>query len=95
MQDMYRLFRRMLTASAQGPAAIIARHHDSCVFSVDAMGLRPLWVGETDKEYFVSSEVGVVPQEEILADPKVLAPGEKLAARLRPGRPVELLEHDA
>ncbi|HEX9078678.1 MAG TPA: glutamate synthase, partial [Desulfuromonadaceae bacterium] len=37
---MYGWFRRFLTASAQGPAAIIARHADRCVFSVDAMGLR-------------------------------------------------------
>jgi len=95
LQDMYRVFRRLLTASAQGPAAIIARHQDSCVFSVDAMGLRPLWVGETEKEYFVSSEVGVVPQEEILSDPKVLAPGEKVALRVRAGQQVELREHDA
>ncbi len=49
-----------------------------CVFSVDAMGLRPLWFGETEREYFISSEMGVVPHEEILSDPKPLAPGEKL-----------------
>ncbi|HEY4743315.1 MAG TPA: glutamate synthase-related protein, partial [Desulfuromonadaceae bacterium] len=90
---MYTWFRRFLTASAQGPAAIIARHRDSCVFSVDAMGLRPLWVGETDKELFASSELGVVPHEEILHDPKPLAPGEKLGVRLAPGKAPQLLEH--
>jgi glutamate synthase (NADPH/NADH) large chain len=58
LASMYDFFRRFLTASAQGPAAIIARHRDACIFSVDAMGLRPLWFGETDKEYFASSEVG-------------------------------------
>jgi glutamate synthase (NADPH/NADH) large chain len=94
LQEMYSFFRRFLTASAQGPAAIIARHDDRCVFSVDAMGLRPLWFGETDKEYFASSEVGVVPQEEIISDPKVLAPGEKVGLRLRPGRKVRVLEHE-
>ena len=47
LQAMYGWFRRHLSASAQGPAAIIARHRELCVFSVDAMGLRPLWVGET------------------------------------------------
>src|SRR6266567_4601057 len=31
---MYGWFRRYLSASAQGPAAIIARHRDQCVFSV-------------------------------------------------------------
>ncbi len=90
---MYSWFRRFLTASAQGPAAIISRHRDRCVFSVDAMGLRPLWVGETDKELFASSELGVVPHEEILHDPKPLAPGEKLGVRLVPGKTPLLLEH--
>ena len=92
---MYGWFRRFLTASAQGPAAIIARHGDRCVFSVDAMGLRPLWVGETDKEIFASSELGVVPHEEISSDPKPLAPGEKLGVKLVAGRePVVLAHHE-
>jgi len=90
---MYGWFRRYLTASAQGPAAIIARHRDECVFSVDAMGLRPLWVGETDKEFFASSELGVVPHEEILYDPKPLAPGEKMGVRLRSGAAPRVFEH--
>lgn len=90
---MYGWFRRFLTASAQGPAAIIARHGERCVFSVDAMGLRPLWVGETDKEIFASSELGVVPHEEISSDPKPLAPGEKLGIKLASGREPQLLAH--
>ncbi len=93
LQAMYGWFRRFLTASAQGPAAIIARHRDLCVFSVDAMGLRPLWVGETDRELFASSELGVVPHEEILSDPKPLAPGEKMGVRFAAGRHPEVLEH--
>jgi len=28
---------------AQGPVALIARHADECVFTADALGLRPLW----------------------------------------------------
>jgi glutamate synthase (NADPH) large chain len=92
-RSMYSWFRRFLTASAQGPAAIIARHGDECVFSVDAMGLRPLWVGETDRELFASSELGVVPHEEIMNDPKPLAPGEKLGIRLLPNRAPRLLQH--
>jgi glutamate synthase (NADPH/NADH) large chain len=90
---MYGWFRRFLTASAQGPAAIIARHGAHCIFSVDAMGLRPLWVGETDKELFASSELGVVPHEEIMSDPKPLAPGEKLGVKLVAGQEPQLLEH--
>jgi glutamate synthase (NADPH) large chain len=90
---MYGWFRRFLCASAQGPAAIIARHRDQCVFSVDAMGLRPLWVGESDKEIFASSELGVVPHEEILSDPKPLAPGEKMGIRLVPGAAPRVFQH--
>jgi len=92
-RGMYTWFRRFLTASAQGPAAIIARHGDRCVFSVDAMGLRPLWVGETDKELFASSELGVVPHEEIMSDPKPLAPGEKLGLLVTAGSAPKLLEY--
>jgi glutamate synthase (NADPH) large chain len=47
LRSMYTFFRRFLTASAQGPAAVIVRYHDDCIASVDAMGLRPLWFGET------------------------------------------------
>ncbi|MBT0651628.1 glutamate synthase-related protein [Geomobilimonas luticola] len=93
LQAMYGWMRRYLKASAQGPAAIIARHRDLCVFSVDAMGLRPLWFGETEKELFASSELGVVPHEEIASDPKPLAPGEKVGLRLTPGKRVQVLEH--
>ncbi|UFS70807.1 alpha-hydroxy-acid oxidizing protein [Geomonas sp. RF6] len=93
LSSMYRWFRRFLAASAQGPAAIIARHRDECVFSVDAMGLRPLWVGETDREIFASSELGVVPHEEIVGDPKPLAPGEKVGVLLNPAGEPRLLQH--
>ncbi|GFO59998.1 glutamate synthase [Geomonas silvestris] len=93
LAGMYRWFRRFLSASAQGPAAIIARHGDQCVFSVDAMGLRPLWVGETEKELFASSELGVVPHEDILEDPKPLAPGEKIGVRLVAGEAPEVFQH--
>lgn len=93
-QQMYSLLRQFFSASAQGPAAVITRWQDQCVFSVDAMGLRPLWFGETNKFYFASSEAGVVHQEEILSDPKVLAPGEKLALRLRPKQGVDRIFHD-
>ena len=88
---MYTWMRRFLKASAQGPAAIIARHRDQCVLSVDAMGLRPLWFGETETEYFASSELGVVPHEEIGSDPRPLAPGEKVGLSLLPGKPVAVL----
>ena len=93
-QQIYTLIRQFFPASAQGPAAVITRWQDQCVFSVDAMGLRPLWFGETNKFYFASSEAGVVPQEEILSDPKVLAPGEKLALQLHPKKGIDVHYHD-
>ncbi len=69
---------------AQGPAAIISREGDECVFSVDAMGLRPLWFGETEKEYFWSSERGVIPLGSMVIDPQPFAPGEKMVAHIQP-----------
>ncbi len=70
---------------AQGPAAIISRDGNECVFSVDAMGLRPLWFGETEKEYFWSSERGVIPLGSMVIDPAPFAPGEKMVACLGGG----------
>src|SRR5690606_28162719 len=68
---------------------------DLCVFSVDALGLRPLWFGETEKEYFVTSERGVYPLDAMSVDPKPMAPGEKIALRIRPGHSVERLDYPA
>ena len=68
---------------------------DQCVFSVDALGLRPLWFGETEKEYFASSERGVYPLDNMSAEPKPLAPGEKIALIIRPGRSIEVLDYPA
>ena len=93
LRELYSFFRRYFTASAQGPAGIIARAGQRCVISVDAMGLRPLWFGETHKEYFASSELGVLPQEELVCDPKPLAPGEKIAFNIQRGKQTRVLSH--
>jgi len=74
---MYEDIRRAFGPFAQGPAALATRVGDQCVFSVDALGLRPLWFGETEKEFFASSERGVYPLDMMSSDPKPLAPGEK------------------
>ncbi len=88
--SMYTYFRRAWGMLAQGPAAVIARQGNEIVFSVDALGLRPLWFGETEKEYFASSEKGVVDLDAMQNSPKPLAPGEKMGFLLhRPG--VDLL----
>lgn len=82
VQQVYLFGRRVFGLLAQGPAAIIARQGDEIVFSVDALGLRPLWFCETEKEYIASSEKGVVDFHSLEKDPKPLAPGEKMAIRL-------------
>ncbi|HEX2865830.1 MAG TPA: glutamate synthase-related protein [Ignavibacteriales bacterium] len=92
MKDIYTFYRRVIGMPAQGPAAIIARQGDEIVFSVDALGLRPLWFGETDKEYFASSEKGVIELEELHSDPTPIAPGEKRGFLLR--RPISQIDSD-
>ncbi|MEP7271837.1 MAG: glutamate synthase-related protein [Acidobacteriota bacterium] len=93
MKAFHRYFRRAFGSLAQGPVAIIAREGDEIVFSCDALGLRPLWFGMTDKEYFASSEKGVVPLEAMAGDPRPLAPGEKMGLLLHRNHGVEVFEH--
>ncbi len=93
MKAFHRYFRRAFGSLAQGPVAIIAREGDEIVFSCDALGLRPLWFGMTDKEYFASSEKGVVPLEAMACDPRPLAPGEKMGLLLHRNHGVEVFEH--
>jgi glutamate synthase (NADPH/NADH) large chain len=94
MRAFHRYFRRSFGSLAQGPAAIIAREGDEIVFSCDALGLRPLWFGVTEKEYFASSEKGVVPLDHMIVDPRPLAPGEKMGLLVRRGQgDVVVFEH--
>ncbi len=93
LKPFHRYFRRAFGSLAQGPVAIIAREGDEVVFSCDALGLRPLWFGKTEKEYFASSEKGVVPLEAMAEDPRPLAPGEKMGLLLRRDQNVEVFEH--
>ncbi len=95
ISEMYDQIRRTFGPFAQGPAAVAGRLGDTCVFSVDALGLRPLWVGETEKDYFASSERGVYYLDLMSAEPKPLAPGEKVAIKVRPGQPIEVLDYPA
>ncbi len=92
LKSFHRYFRRAFGSLAQGPAAIIAREGDEVVFSCDALGLRPLWFGKTEKEYFASSEKGVVPLEAMAEDPRPLAPGEKMGLLVKRDREVEVFE---
>lgn len=95
LRKVYSFYRWFFPPSAQGPAAIIARHEDICVGSVDALGLRPLWFGESDYNYYLSSEKGVVDLEDTATDPRPLAPGEKIAIVSNPGRRAEVLDYQS
>ncbi|MGE5281332.1 MAG: glutamate synthase central domain-containing protein, partial [Chloroflexota bacterium] len=77
LHRFYMYLRQAMGPFAQGPVALISRHHDECVFSSDALGLRPLWQVETAEDFVFSSEPGVVPVAKMVAEPKPLAPGEK------------------
>ncbi|MEA2402974.1 MAG: glutamate synthase large chain [Thermoleophilaceae bacterium] len=92
LRGFYMYLRQAFGPMAQGPVALISRSGRECVFSVDALGLRPLWQLETAAAHVFSSEPGVVATEDIVAEPKPLAPGEKTLVSLEGGR-AELVGH--
>jgi glutamate synthase (NADPH) large chain len=77
LHRFYMYLHQAMGPYAQGPVALIARHGDECVFSADALGLRPLWQVETTEDHVFSSEPGVVSVSAMVSEPKPLAPGEK------------------
>ncbi|MCL1990410.1 MAG: glutamate synthase-related protein [Defluviitaleaceae bacterium] len=81
LQALYKYLRRVWGHFAQGPAGIISRFGDEAVFSVDALGLRPLWQVETADVYAFSSEPGIVHPSAYVSEPKPFAPGEKVGLR--------------
>lgn len=92
LQDMYTYMREAWGHFAQGPAGIISRFADEAVFSVDALGLRPLWMLETESSYLFSSEPGIISSSEYVNDPKPLAPGEKVGLKWD-GDQLKVYEH--
>jgi glutamate synthase (NADPH/NADH) large chain len=67
----------------QGPAAIIAGKGDEALLACDAMALRPLWFGETEKEFYASSERGAVNFKSNEKSPRPLAGGELVLLDLK------------
>jgi glutamate synthase (NADPH) large chain len=94
LQDLYTYIREAWGHFAQGPAAIISRHADEAVFSVDALGLRPLWKLETEKRFVFTSEPGIIPASEYTGEPKPLAPGEKIGLTWSSGDAIQVLEYE-
>jgi glutamate synthase (NADPH/NADH) large chain len=84
LQDLYAWFRQAWGPFAQGPAGIVSRYGDECAFRVDALGLRPLWILETDRALYFSSEQGIVPAVDWVKEPKPIAPGETVGVQLAP-----------
>ncbi len=93
LQDLYTYMREAWGHFAQGPAGIISRFGDEAVFSVDALGLRPVWMIETETSYLFSSEPGIIPSHEYVNEPKPLAPGEKVGLKWN-GDKLEVFEQD-
>ncbi|MGI9019566.1 MAG: glutamate synthase-related protein [Solirubrobacterales bacterium] len=94
LHPFYMYLRQAMGPFAQGPVALIARHRDECVFSADAMGLRPLWKVETPDDFIFSSEPGVVSVHDMVSEPLPLGPGEKFLVTIDAGKRTSTLhEH--
>jgi glutamate synthase (NADPH/NADH) large chain len=93
LQDLYVYYRQIWGHFAQGPAAVVSRYADECVFSVDALGLRPLWMVESAASLYFSSEQGIITVGDMVNEPKSIAPGEKIGVRLTPGAPIEVVSY--
>ncbi len=93
LRGFYMYLRQVMGPFAQGPIALIARYGDELVFSVDALGLRPLWQIEAHDTYVFSSEPGVVSVADMTGEPKPLSPGEKVMVRIKRDHSARLYDH--
>jgi glutamate synthase (NADPH) large chain len=94
-QGFFMYLRQAMGPFAQGPVALISRHDDECVFSADALGLRPLWQLVTGEEFMFSSEPGVTSVHRLESEPKPLAPGERVMVSIdRARHTARLYPHD-
>jgi glutamate synthase (NADPH/NADH) large chain len=93
VRGFYMYLRQAMGPFAQGPIALIARYGDELVFSVDALGLRPLWQIEAHDTWVFSSEPGVVSVADMTGEPKPLSPGEKVMVRIKRDQSARLYDH--
>ncbi|MFA9559225.1 glutamate synthase-related protein [Evansella sp. AB-rgal1] len=94
LKDLYSYIREAWGHFAQGPAGIISRYGKEAVFSVDALGLRPVWMLTTETSYAFSSEQGIFTSDHYLAEPKPLAPGEKVGLFRNEEGVIDVFWHD-
>lgn len=94
LQDLYAYIRETWGHFSQGPAGIISRNKDEAVFSLDALGLRPLWMLQTETSYYFSSEPGIIPTSEYTAEPKPFSPGEKVGMKWQ-GEDIKVYDYHA
>ncbi|WP_053958720.1 glutamate synthase-related protein [Sulfobacillus thermosulfidooxidans] len=94
LQALWRQIRAVWGPYAQGPAAIVHRLGNSIVAAVDAMGLRPLWVLETQEYFILSSEPGITSPDSWIKEPRVLGPGQMVAFEWTEDGPVHVIEND-
>lgn len=93
LKDLFTFLRHLWGPFSQGPAGIVSRYGNNALFSVDAMGLRPLWQVETDDTLYFSSEQGIVYSTEMVNEPKPFAPGEKVGIIFNENLPIQVLKH--
>lgn len=94
LSNFYMYLRQAFGPFTQGPVALISRDANECVFSTDALGLRPIWQIETVDDFVFSSEPGVAPIAETVSEPKPLAPGEKVLLQINAEFGTRLRTHD-
>ncbi|UPM54915.1 glutamate synthase-related protein [Gottfriedia acidiceleris] len=92
VNSIYNTIRSTFGPYCQGPAGVLTREGNEFVASVDALGLRPVWLLETNDYYVFSSEQGILSPELFISEPHALSPGEKVGINLLKDR-AQLLTH--
>ncbi|WP_088014826.1 glutamate synthase-related protein [Gottfriedia acidiceleris] len=92
VNSIYNTIRSTFGPYCQGPAGVLTREGNEFVASVDALGLRPVWLLETNEYYVFSSEQGILSPESFISEPQALSPGEKVGINLLKDR-AQLLTH--
>ncbi len=87
-QEAYARLETFWQPVVQGPHALVATNGTELVAAVDAMGLRPLWIVETQDAVILASEAGVVSPHEWVREPRMIGAGEVVAWSWQEGAPL-------